>query len=343
MPKTHKASKEGRAQSRYQHKPVRDSPKLVVLCGPSHSGKTTFTRRLRGHFQIISSDEIRERLAGHLTPAEREEKVWKTFDSLKCAALKLGQNVILDACHMSRRARWHSLQGPNARHRKICIVFDLPFRAIRARCLKATRLSVTEAERMWRAFQGQKPSVKELRREGYDEVYFVKGTRADSIASLSQGACRAGTALGEQCAAGRAGCTCRVRTAGAEAQARVSRVSRAGRCGRGDRLAGEVDACAGQGALSQTACAPNHLYWCCSTPRFCLAVCDRRGEQAKADRGSALNKNPEVIWHVRFDFRHQGAARAQAQGRDRGSGDAAGAGLGALHPLRHQAREALPV
>jgi predicted kinase len=96
------------------------------------------------------------------------------FDFLKRKALEEGRDVVLDACHMSKRARWHAVEGPSGHHRKICIVFDLPCQVIRARCLRAKRLPVSEAERMWRAFQDLKPRRHELKLEGYDEVYFIK-------------------------------------------------------------------------------------------------------------------------------------------------------------------------
>ena len=82
--------------------------------------------------------------------------------------------MVLDACHLSRRARWHSLQGPNDGHRKVCTVFDLPLGAILARCRRTGRLPLDEAERMWRAFQASKPTAEELRRLGFDEVHVLR-------------------------------------------------------------------------------------------------------------------------------------------------------------------------
>ncbi|GAI65170.1 unnamed protein product [marine sediment metagenome] len=53
------AEQESSAQSIV--KPIRKPPILVVLCGPSHAGKTTFAQRLSKvskNFTIISPDEI---------------------------------------------------------------------------------------------------------------------------------------------------------------------------------------------------------------------------------------------------------------------------------------------
>lgn len=152
----------------------RERPMLIVLCGPSHTGKSAFSRKLPGDITIISSDEIRKRLTGSFRSSKDETKVWNVFESMKCKALKGGGNVVLDACHISKRARWHSLQGPNAHHRKICVVFDLPLRTIQQRCLKEKRMSLEEAERMWEDFQNSKPTPEELRSQGFDEVYFLK-------------------------------------------------------------------------------------------------------------------------------------------------------------------------
>jgi len=154
---------------------ARQRPVLVVLCGPSHSGKSTFAGTLRGQFVVINSDTVRQRATGVPAPSRDEEAVWRTFEYLKRQALERGRNVVLDACHMSRRARWHSLQGPNAGHRKVCVLFDLPLETVLARCRKTARLPPQEVERMWRAFQTMKPAPSELRREGYDEVHVLRG------------------------------------------------------------------------------------------------------------------------------------------------------------------------
>jgi predicted kinase len=98
---------------------------LVVLCGPSHSGKSTFARRLCKGFTVVSSDRIRKERGTVFGCPEGERVIWEAFESEKRKALREGRNVVLDACHMSRRARRHALQGPNARHRRVCVVFGV--------------------------------------------------------------------------------------------------------------------------------------------------------------------------------------------------------------------------
>ena len=147
---------------------------LIVLCGPSHSGKSTFAKRYCKGFTVISSEAIRRQVTGGPGWSAEEGKVWEAFEWRKREALRKGDNVVLDACHMSERARWHALQGPNGRHRKVCIVFDVPLEAVRERCRRGGRLPLGEAERMWRAFGECKPSRRQLLDEGFDEVYLVR-------------------------------------------------------------------------------------------------------------------------------------------------------------------------
>jgi len=158
-------------------------PVLVVLCGPSHVGKTTFARRLSEiseNFTIINPDEIRKQLSVSFGDPKHEAKVWDIYESMKCKTLKAGRNVVLDACHITEKARWHALQGPNQHHRKICVVFDLSLRTVMKRRVKEKRVPLREVERMWRAFQNNKPTIKELKLQGFDDVRFIRegSTRA---------------------------------------------------------------------------------------------------------------------------------------------------------------------
>lgn len=152
------------------------APLLLVLCGPSHAGKTALANRLcrsGRRFTVISPDKIREWLGVRFGDPEHEGEVWDIYESIKLKALSEGRNVVLDACHISKRARRHGLQGPTASYRKICVVFDLPLRTVRERCIKEKRVPIGEVERMWRAFQESKPMLNELKAEGFDEVYFI--------------------------------------------------------------------------------------------------------------------------------------------------------------------------
>jgi len=159
-------------------KEVCRKPVLVVLCGPSHAGKTTFANRLSKsgeNIAVISPDKIRKQMSIGFQDSRYESRVWDIYESMKRKALEKGCNVVLDACHISKRARWHALQGPNQHHRKICVVFDLPLRILMERCNKEKKVPSKEVRRMWQAFQHSKPNPNELKLQSFDEVYFRVG------------------------------------------------------------------------------------------------------------------------------------------------------------------------
>ena len=149
-------------------------PTLVVLCGPSHAGKSTFARAWRRRAIVLSSEEIRRWVTGRCAPSDGEARVWDAFERHKRRALVTGRDVVLDACHMSRRARWHALQGPNERYLKACVVFDVPLKTVLERCRRSGRVRPAEVRRMWRAFERQKPGYRTLTEEGFDFVAVVR-------------------------------------------------------------------------------------------------------------------------------------------------------------------------
>jgi len=155
--------------------PAGHRPVLLVLCGPSHAGKSTFAARHCRGFEVVSSDRIRRGLGARFGDARHEPRVWEAFARRKREALRAGRNVVLDACHLSPEARWHSVQGPNGRHRKVLVLFDVPLGTVLARCRRTGRLAPAEAARMWRAFQACRPTADELERLGFDEVHAVDG------------------------------------------------------------------------------------------------------------------------------------------------------------------------
>jgi len=154
---------------------------LVVLCGPSHAGKSTFgarLARLSDNVAVVSPDDVRRRLGVRFGDPEHEPVIWHIYESAKCRALQQGRHVVLDACHMSEQARWHALQGLNSRHRKVCVMFDVPRRIVRERALRTKRVPLGEVKRMWDAFRACKPAPDGLRRLGFDDVHVVRGCPA---------------------------------------------------------------------------------------------------------------------------------------------------------------------
>jgi predicted kinase len=86
---------------------------FIILCGPSHSGKSTYAEKLLNTFNdthisqlptggvIINTDTIRESLHGSRKILGDEREVWKTFQEQKMQALGQEKNIIIDACNLS--------------------------------------------------------------------------------------------------------------------------------------------------------------------------------------------------------------------------------------------------
>lgn len=84
--------------------------KLVVLSGVPGSGKSYFSRAVKkiknSHVYVVSSDEIRNMIAGSQTILDYDDLVWKMFISLaKSYSLDKEGIVILDATHVSTSLR----------------------------------------------------------------------------------------------------------------------------------------------------------------------------------------------------------------------------------------------
>jgi len=161
-------------------------PVLVVLCGPSHSGKSTFAEKSCQGCRVVSSGKIRQRLNGKFRLGWREVEVWEAFDAEKRELARAGYDIVLDACHMSKNARKHALEGVSRRYRKICILFDLPLSVIKERCLKAGRMPLKEVERMWWAFQESRPRAEQLKEEGFDEICVFTGYPVCTVRAVRQ-------------------------------------------------------------------------------------------------------------------------------------------------------------
>ena len=94
----------------------RAGPVVGLPCGRSHSGKSTFGRGCGNRFEVPSPDPIPDRLGKGFRGRGREPGVGQVSEARKRQALDAGRGVILDACHVSERARRQVRQGPSTCH-----------------------------------------------------------------------------------------------------------------------------------------------------------------------------------------------------------------------------------
>ena len=162
--------KQGHWKNYCKHIPNRTKKKeIIVMCGPSNCGKSTYIRSLPFKYTVINSDTIRLKCNGSTKLGSNEATIWSIFHKHKMLALKRGENIILDACHISHEARWHSLNLVPKRYKKICVIFNVKLKTVKSRCNKSWAIS------MWQEFKRNKPSTQELLYYGFNKVVKIKG------------------------------------------------------------------------------------------------------------------------------------------------------------------------
>lgn len=150
-------------------------PKLIVLCGITHAGKSTYAQMIvekDSSYVVISSDSIRLALTGSSAPNGAEDQVWAKFAELKAKALKENENIILDACHMSRGSRWHSVQNVSSNYTKEIVIFNPSLEIIEERMRKTKRVPLDLAKSMLNYFDV--PEKDELQEFGFDDILYRK-------------------------------------------------------------------------------------------------------------------------------------------------------------------------
>jgi protein phosphatase len=90
-----------------EDRPVVDLPDpcLVLLVGPAGAGKSTFAHRHFGPDEIVSSDELREAIAGDAADQTRNRAVFGALARAVARRLAAGGTVVVDATNLERSAR----------------------------------------------------------------------------------------------------------------------------------------------------------------------------------------------------------------------------------------------
>lgn len=87
--------------------------KLVILIGTSGSGKSYYASELKKRYpdwRVISSDRFRLENHGYINFLHKPLKVFHGVDTLLMHALYKGDNVIYDACNLTRFRRKHLIK-----------------------------------------------------------------------------------------------------------------------------------------------------------------------------------------------------------------------------------------
>jgi len=158
-----------------------------MFCGPPYSGKSTLARRiwaLQPAKWVIISREPRTNCPVVQAPTSNVKARTKTgaqlvrgrqndFKRLLLETLKINVSLILDACHSTKKTRQNLMALIPKGFWKIVIVIDLPLPTILARERGALPLMSVCKQRAWEQFHGEKPDVEELRKLGFNQIFFL--------------------------------------------------------------------------------------------------------------------------------------------------------------------------
>lgn len=110
---------------------------LIVLCGPSGSGKSHFAHKFFRPSQIVNSDECRRMIADDPANQRVSPEAFELFYKIIEGRLKYNRLTVADATHLVVRYRKPLIQLAREYHRPIyLIIFDTDVE----RCLKHNAL-----------------------------------------------------------------------------------------------------------------------------------------------------------------------------------------------------------
>ena len=146
---------------------------LVVLCGASGSGKSTFARRHFGETEVVSSDQCRALVGDDKTDQSVTPAAFELLHTIAHKRLELGRLAVVDATNVKPEDRKSLVEL--ARRTDVlatAVVFDLPL----ALCLERNgerRDRQTPEHAIRRQHATLRRTAKRLRKEGFTRVYTV--------------------------------------------------------------------------------------------------------------------------------------------------------------------------
>lgn len=155
---------------------------LVVLIGPSGSGKSSFART---HFQpteVLSSDVYRGFVSDDETSQEATSDAFEALRFVAARRLARGRLTVIDATNVQPEARKHWVELARQYHvLPVAVVLDVPEKTCRERNrLRPDRAMSghvvrTQCHQLYRSIRG-------LEREGFRHVHVLKPERIESFA-----------------------------------------------------------------------------------------------------------------------------------------------------------------
>ena len=148
--------------------------KLIMLIGIQGSGKTTYSKKLSKEYnaEVVSTDKVRQTYPGIV-----ESEVFPTVYKLCAEKLKEGNNVILDATHITPKVRkrtFDALDQYEVEYEKIAVYLDTPVEE----CVRRVDIRNKNPEELFIPLEVIESYGKNLivptKEEGFSEIYIIK-------------------------------------------------------------------------------------------------------------------------------------------------------------------------
>jgi protein phosphatase len=151
------------------------TPALVLLVGPSGAGKSTFARQHFRPSQVVSSDELRGRLADDSADQGATAEAFRILALLVEGRLRRRLMTVVDATNLRAvdRARLRAAADRYALP-VVAVVFDLPADAYHANNSRRPDRRV-ERQVVERQLRLLRQALADIPAEGYAAVYVIGG------------------------------------------------------------------------------------------------------------------------------------------------------------------------
>jgi protein phosphatase len=158
-------------------------PCLVVLVGPAGSGKSTFAARHFAADEVVSSDALRQAIAGAAADQSRNRAVFRALHQAVERRLADGRTAVVDATNVEAHARRPLVAAArSANVAAVAIVLDVPLDVVHARNTGRTARVVDPGvvERHHRRLATTLGKGR-LEREGFQAVHIVTAAELDTV------------------------------------------------------------------------------------------------------------------------------------------------------------------
>ena len=154
---------------------------LVLLVGPSSSGKSTFARKYFLPTEVISSDYCRALVSDDENNLDATSDAFEVLHFLAAKRLKRGKLTVVDALNIRKEDRARLVQLAKDNYAlATAIVFENPIRTLFER--HETRTDRNFGKNVLdKQYDDMKRSLRTIEREGFSYVHFVKGAEECTI------------------------------------------------------------------------------------------------------------------------------------------------------------------